>query len=154
MKRLFYRLFYFSYAVKQSRRKRFTTRGLIVLSGVVVTAFLGLDTNQSLTYQIFTFLVSLLVVSRISGLWFRFRFNATRTLPRFATVGVPFKSRIIIHNNTNKTQIGLQIIENFADPRPTLQEFIETPEPGEKQRNSIDKILGYYRWLWLINQKQ
>lgn len=73
MKRLFYRLFYFSYAVKQPRRKRFTTRGLIVLSGVVVTAFLGLDTNQSLTYQIFTFLVSLLVVSRISGLWFRFR---------------------------------------------------------------------------------
>jgi len=154
MKRLFYRLFYLSYAVKQSRRKRFTTRGLIVLSGVVITAFLGLDTNQSLTYQIFTFLVSLLVVSRISGVLFRFHFKATRTLPRFATVGIPFKSRIIIHNNTNKTQVGLQIIENFADPRPTLQEFIETPEPGEKQRNPVDKLLGYYRWLWLISQKQ
>ncbi|MBD2484621.1 DUF58 domain-containing protein [Planktothrix sp. FACHB-1365] len=154
MKRLFYRLFYFSYAVEQSRKKRFTNRGLIVLAGVVVTALLGLDTNQSLTYQIFTFLVSLLIISRISGLFFRFHFHATRTLPRLATVGIPFKSRIIIHNNTNKPQIGLQIIENFADPRPTLQEFLETPEPKEKQRNPIDKMLGYYRWLWLIDQKQ
>ncbi|WRH66721.1 MAG: DUF58 domain-containing protein [Planktothrix sp. GU0601_MAG3] len=31
---------------------------------------------------------------------------------------------------------------------------MKLPKPGEKQRNQIDQILGYYRWLWLINQKQ
>lgn len=154
MKRFFYRIFHFTYALEQSRRIRLTTSGLIILLCLIISAILGLDTNQNLTYQIFTFLLSILIISIVSSRFFPFRFNAVRILPRFSTVGVNLKYRIVIHNKTNKIQNNLKLLESFADPRPTFKEFIETPEPGEKKRNAFDRYVGYYRWLWLIARKR
>jgi uncharacterized protein (DUF58 family) len=47
----------------------------------------------------------------------------------------------------------MDIFEDLADPRPTLQEFLRSPEPGEERRNIFDRQLGYYRWLWLVSQR-
>ncbi len=154
MNRFFYRLFHFAYGIEQSQRRRLTTNGVIILLCVIISATLGLDTNQNMTYQIFTFLLSILIISIVSSRFFTFRFNAVRMLPRFATVGVNLKYRIVIHNKTNKTQNNLKLLESFADPRPTFKEFIENPEPGEEKRNFFDRYVGYYRWLWLIARKR
>lgn len=154
MKHFLYRIFHFTYTLEQSRRRRLTTNGLIIFSCLIISAVLGLDTNQNMTYQIFTFLLSIFIISIISSRFFPFRFSAIRTLPRFATVGVNLKYRIIIHNKTNKIQNNLKLLESFADPRPTFQEFIETPEPFEKKRNPFDRYVGYYRWVWLIARKR
>ncbi|MBD2180527.1 DUF58 domain-containing protein [Planktothrix sp. FACHB-1375] len=154
MKRFLYRLFHFTYALEQSRRRRLTTSGVIILLCLIISATLGLDTNQNLTYQIFTFLLSILIISIVSSRFFTFRFSAVRILPRFATVGVNLKYRIVIHNKTNKIQNNLQLLESFADPRPTFPEFIATPEPEEEKRNAFDRYVGYYRWVWLIARKR
>ncbi|MFB2881187.1 DUF58 domain-containing protein [Floridanema aerugineum] len=154
MNRFTYRFFRFSYALEQSRRRRLTTQGLIILLCVIISATLGLDTTQNMTYQIFTFLLSILLVSIVFSRFFAFRFSAVRILPRFATVGVKLKYRIVISNKTNKIQNNLKILESFAAPRPTFKEFSETPEPNEEKRNSFDKYMGYYRWLWLIARKR
>jgi hypothetical protein len=153
MKRFFYKIFRFIYAVNRWRKMRFTNTGLVVLCCAVPTAFVG-DSNQTLTYQIFAFLSSILGISIIFSKFFYFRFNAVRVLPKFATVGITVKYRILLHNKTSQSQINLKLWENFADSRPSFQEFIETPEPGEEQRNSFDRYCGYYRWLWLIYKKQ
>lgn len=152
MNRFIYRFFYFSYALEQSRRRRLTIQGLIILLCLIISAVLGLDTTQNMTYQIFTFLLSILLVSIVVSRFFTFRFNAVRILPRFATEGVKLKYRIVIHNKTNKIQNNLKILESFADPRPSFKEFSEIPEPNEEKRNSFDKY--YYRWLWLIARKR
>jgi len=152
MNRFIYRFFHFSYALEQSRRRRLTTQGLIILLCLIISATLGLDTTQNMTYQIFTFLLSILLISIVASRFFAFRFSAVRILPRFATVGVKLKYRIVIHNKTNKIQTNLKILETFADPRPSFKEFSEIPEPNEEKRNSFDRY--YYRWLWLIARKR
>ncbi|WP_353929691.1 DUF58 domain-containing protein [Okeanomitos corallinicola TIOX110] len=128
--------------------------GFTVILCLIFAAALGIDTTQNMTYQIFTFLVSILIISTIFSFFFRSRFSATRTLPKFATVGVKLKYKIIIHNKSDQTQLNLKLFENFADPRPTFKEFIETPEPEEYKRTSLDIKLGSYRWLWLVSRKQ
>jgi Protein of unknown function DUF58 len=155
MKKFLYPIFYFIYALNESRKRRLTNYGLILLICLIISAFLGLDTTQSMTYQIFSFLLSLLIISIVFSKIFPVRFlNAVRILPRFATAGIKLKYPMVIENKTNKIQTELKLLEHFADRRPTLSEFLQTPEPDENKRNSFDQYLGYYRWLWLINRKQ
>ncbi|MEA5577411.1 DUF58 domain-containing protein [Anabaena sp. UHCC 0451] len=154
MQKFIYQIYHFSSALQHKLNKRVTISGFAVIFCLIFAAAFGLDTTQNLTYQIFTFLVSILTISTISSLFFRSRFSATRTLPRFATVGMKLKYRIFIHNKTAKTETNLKLFENFADPRPTLKEFQETPEPQENKRSPLDIKLGSYRWLWLVSRKQ
>ncbi|MFM2063351.1 MAG: hypothetical protein RLZZ507_3021 [Cyanobacteriota bacterium] len=154
MQKFIYQIYHFTSALQHKLNKRVTMSGFAVILSLIFAAALGLDTTQNMTYQIFTFLVSLLIISVVSSLLFRSRFSATRTLPRFATVGVKLKYRIIIHNKSDKTQTNLKLFENFADPRPTFKEFLETPEPEENKRSPLDIKLGSYRWLWLVSRKQ
>ncbi|MBW1842632.1 MAG: DUF2101 family protein, partial [Deltaproteobacteria bacterium] len=120
----------------------------------MASAVLGVDTRQTMAYQAFTFLLSLVVISIVFSLFFRARFTVTRTLPRFGTVGELLSYRVVVKNISNKTQNGLYLLENFEDPRPTFGEFIEGHEPGEEIRNPLDKAMGYHKWLWLISRKQ
>lgn len=154
MKKSLYRLFRFSYVVQQWLTQRFTNTGLAMLVGLVLSAAVGLDTNESMAYQIFTFLLATLGVAIASSLSFRDRFSVTRILPKFGTVGVPLKYRLLIHNPTRQVQTGLKLFETFADPRPSFAEFLRTPEPSEAKRHPIDRALGYYRWLWLVSRKR
>jgi uncharacterized protein (DUF58 family) len=154
MKRILYHLFRFVYTTKKWLTRRFTPSGRIVLLCLAVSAVIGLDTKQTMAYQAFTFLLAVLVIAMIYSLFFRYRFSATRILPRFGTAGIKLEYRIVIHNRTDKVQSGLKLFENFEDPCPSFQEFIETPEPAEKKRNPFDRAFGYYRWLWLISSKR
>jgi uncharacterized protein (DUF58 family) len=154
MQKLIYQIYHFSSALQHKLTKRVTISGFAVILCLIFAAALGLDTTQNMTYQIFTFLLSILIISTIASLFFRSRFRADRVLPRFATVGVKLKYKIIIHNKTNKPQTNLKLYENFADPRPTFKEFSETPEPEEHKRTPLDVKLGSYRWLWLVSRKQ
>jgi hypothetical protein len=152
-KRQIYNIYRFIYAQRNWQRKRLTAKGLSLFICLFFSAALGLDTNQTTAYQIFAFLLAIWLIAIAFSFFFPFRCQATRILPRFATVGVKLKYRIILHNKTNQTQQGLKLIENLADPRPTYQEWLDTPEPNEAKKSKIDKSLGYYRWSWLITRK-
>ena len=154
MKRLIYLSFRIFYAFKYRITRRFTSGGLLVLAGLFAAAVTGLDTNQTVAYQIFTFLLILLSFSIAWAFFFRGSFSGNRILPRFGTVNEPLEYRLIISNKTKKQQRGLSIVEIVEDPRPSFEEFIHTPEPGEKTRNPFDRSIGYHRWLWLISKKQ
>ena len=172
IKRLLYLHFQFIHALKEWFGKRFTLTGGLVMGGLVVSAALGIDTNRTMAYQIFTFLLSLLLFSTVIGL-FQSRihqdgvgrepvggenpgglFSVNRLLPRFGMAGEPLTYRMRIHNHTNKIQEGLYITENLSNPCPSLEEFIDNTEPYEATRNWFDRRVGYYRWQWLISQKQ
>lgn len=153
MKHLLYLSFRLFYSIKHRITKRFTAAGLLVLGGLGASAVVGIDTNQTMAYQIFTFLLSLLVISLTVSLFFRGRFTANRVLPRFGTAGENLSYYVVIQNLSRKNQSGLYFSEDFEDARPTFKEFLETPEPREKTRNRFDRAVGYHRWLWLISRK-
>ncbi len=125
-----------------------------MILGICASAILGIDTRRSLAYQIFSILVSMILISMIWGFFFRTKFKAKRILPRFGTCGEPLTYQIVLENCGKKIEKGFYITEVLDDPRPDFETFIRTPEPGEEKRNFFDRHVGFYRWEWLINKKR
>lgn len=153
-KRFLYKSYCFFDSYSRWRKRRFTAAGLVVMTTVCASAVLGLDTKQNVIYQIFTFLLPLLLVSMLWSLFFRARFAADRKLPKFATAGQPFTYQLEIRNLSPKVQKGLSVFDDPDNPRPSLEDLITAREPGEEQRNIWDRKILYHRWLWLIRMNQ
>ena len=152
--RLLYRNYRFLHAVQSWIRRRFTAGGKLVLTGLILSAVLGLDTNRTMAYQVFTLLLSLLAISLVSSLFFRAPLAVRRILPRFGTVNQPLPYRLQIRNIGPTPLRGLVVQEELADARPSLEAFIRAREPGEDRRNWFDRNLGYFRWCWLVSQNE
>ena len=154
IKRLIYLSFRIFHQAKSWIMRRFTTAGFLVLIGLVASAVVGLDTHQTLAYQIFTFLLALILVSIVCGLVFRVRLTAHRKLPKFGTMDETLSYRILIENRTQRRQRGLTFKEDLEEAWPSFEEFMKIREPDEKRRNPFDRRIGYHRWLWLLSRKQ
>jgi len=154
MNYIFYHLFRFSYGFKLWRVKRFTPAGKALLIGLVASAIVGLDTKQTMAYQAFTLLLSILLIELAGSLFFRCRLSIKRMMPRFGTAGEPLEYRLEIHNQTGKIQHGLVLFEDLKFTWPSYQEYREASEPDEHKCNPIDRTLGYYRWQWLLSAKR
>jgi uncharacterized protein (DUF58 family) len=100
-------------------RRRFTPMGLAALLALGITALFGLDTNQTMAYQLFTLLASLWLVALIGICLVRPRFTGERKLPKYATVGQPFSFQLKINNPAGKWRRGWHIIEEA--PKPDLR---------------------------------
>ena len=154
MKSLSYRLFYLSYSFTRWFKRRFTPLGVGLLICLIISLLIGLDTKQTMAYQILAFLIAVWVIA-IAWSWrFSDRFTVSRILPKFGTVGVPLQYPITIENRTSKTQIGLYIQENFVDPRPSKVEFSQYLRSYPKKGGFVSLSVIYYRWLKLIRRKQ
>ena len=133
-------------------RERFTPAGRLVLVALFVGALFGIDTRQSLSFQLFSLAFALLLVSWLFSLTFRGRFTARRRLPRYATVGERCAYRVELTSLGGRHREGLSLEEGRADPRPSLERFLSTPAPGEGGVNPFDRLLGYPRWRWLTQR--
>lgn len=103
--------------------RRFTRVGLVLLVSWLITGMMGFDTDNSVAYQGFTVLASLLLLGLVFMPLFRAQFSVTRTLPRFGTVGQPLTYQVTVTNLTAKPQEGLTLLENLADTRPRFAEW-------------------------------
>src|SRR5260370_2365363 len=99
-----------------------------------------MDTKFTMAYQALVLVLFLLIASVTWGLVSRARFTGRRILPRYGTVGAPLYYRVVIRNETGRAQQSLTLLENFADPRPGLQQFAETPEPAQQNQTSCDRV--------------
>jgi uncharacterized protein (DUF58 family) len=134
--------------------RRFTKAGLLALTLFCTLVGLGVDTNLALAYQIATLLGSALMISCAWRYARRPGFKAERVLPRFGTAGSPFLYRVRVTNPTRVAQASLTIMEDLGDPRPTREQFLNNPEPGEEKRNLFDRTFSFYRWMWLLEQNK
>ena len=105
-------------------RRRFTPAGLCVVGGFVIAGAVGADIENTVIYQSFSLLLALLLLALASSFFFRAKFSATRSLPRIGTAGQPLRYRVQVKNLTPKTQTGLTLIEELADPRPAFPEWL------------------------------
>jgi hypothetical protein len=153
MKQGFNRYLYRNYRlysrVRWSASRRVTKMGALTFVGAFLLG-LRMDTQLTIGYQAFCLLACCLVMSMILALGVRARFKAYRILPRLATAGQPMPYRIILTNDTPRSQRNWTVVDNPADPRPTLEQFISHPEPGEEKRNFFDRRYKFYRWKWLM----
>ena len=123
MKRLGYSVLRLASGFYPAIRRRCTPAGILALTVLVVSAVVGIDTELTLAYQLFAFVFALTVVSAAGAWRFRGPFTVQRTLPLFATVGEPISYRINVRNDSGRTQSGLSVMEELADPRPGYDEF-------------------------------
>ena len=117
--------------------RRFTPAGLAVLGALAVSAALGMEMEQSVTYQVFTLLAGFLLLAWLGSLGFRARFSARRLLPRFGTAGQPLRYRVALRNNSARLQKGLTLLEELEDPRPTFAEFTAVQRAEKKRLRSF-----------------
>jgi len=128
MNRAIYHLLRFNYRWRQWLTRYLTPTGLSILAALFVFGLISLDIKRSVSYQIFTFLLALLVTSALFRQLTRFnrrsrdRFSAIRYLPRFGTVGVPLRYRIVVSSG-NRQQLELSLTESFTDGFPSFREF-------------------------------
>jgi Protein of unknown function DUF58 len=123
MNPVIYRIVRGSYSAQRWLTRRFTPSGLGVLVCCLCAGIVGADTNQSLSYQVFCLLGALLGISIAASRFQRYRVRATRILPRFGTVGIPLRYRIIFQNQTPQRHRGLKFYESLVEPFPDLRAF-------------------------------
>ena len=130
----FYRIFsWLRYRIP----RRLTSSGLAISGGLVVVAMTGLDTENTIAYQVFALLFFLLLVSLPFLFAFALRFSAVRRLPRFATAGQPFSYAVVLTNLSSKSQTGLTLLENLSDPRPPFEEWLAVQLADEKRARTF-----------------
>ena len=123
MNPLIYRIVRGSYNAHRWLTRRFTPSGLGVLVCCLFSGIVGADTNQSLSYQVFCLLGALLGISIATSRFQRYRVRARRILPRFGTVGMPLRYRIVFDNQTPRRHRELKFYEALVEPFPELREF-------------------------------
>ena len=89
-----------------------------------MAASVGTDVENNVVYQEFALLLALLISAFVGSRFFRARFSANRVMPRFGTAGRPMPYRVRVKNLTTRSQTGLTLLENFADPCPPFEEWL------------------------------
>jgi len=153
----FYRILHRSYG-RGTRMSYFVSSrvnpaGWVLIAVVLLGIVLGMDIEKSTLYQIVVFGGALLGVGFV-GAWFRrAKLKATRALPSYATAGEECRYAVEVENAGGGAVRGFWLWERQTDPRPDLETFAFTKEPGEEKRNFFDRCFVYYRWSWLMERR-
>jgi uncharacterized protein (DUF58 family) len=138
--KIFYKLYRLAAWGWQWGNRHLTRAGLAALGGAMVSGFMGVDTENSVGYQMFALLAGLLAGGLLFCFRFRGKFSVSRRLPRFATVGQPMGYSVAVRNLTGKSQIGLNLLENLTDTRPSLEEWRAYQAAEQKQARSFQVV--------------
>ena len=133
--RLAYRLYRLLSWARYWVPRRFTPAGLLVLAALLVSGAVGVDIEQSVAFEVFALAACLLAVSMGAAWFFRGRFAVRRILPRFGSVGHPLAYSVCVRNLTAGSFRGLELLEDIADPRPSLAEFRALQKRAAKGRS-------------------
>lgn len=153
MRRLIFRSFSFIHRFSQWSRKKLTPAGTLIFMGLMFSGVFGIDTRQTLSFQIFSLLLSLLLISFIFSLFFRGRFTIQRELPDYCTVGQTMQYRLNIKNESPSTQKDLSIVEELSSAMPAYPEFLRHLKLDNKS-NRFDRYIGFPLWLKLVQFKR
>ena len=130
-------------------RCRFTLAGQMLLSSMVLAAVFGVDTTQTLAYQIFAISAALLLLAVMGGWLCRVRVRVKRVLPAFGSVGDAFLYRVEVDNLTPRTQHGLLLVEHLQHPSIAYPEFYRYLRAAgyTTSGNRFDDYIGYPHWV-------
>lgn len=152
---LLYTLYRRGERISQGLRRRVTEAGWFMLMTTFVIGLSGVDTQWSLHYQIFAILFMVLALAILGLITMRRpKLSVRRRCPRFATAGDDLRFPVTVTNLGKRGYEGLRFREWMSEILPTREEFVNRPEPRERERNLFDRTFVYYRWLWLVETKR
>lgn len=151
LRRFLFANFKLVYKLSQWARHRFTPAGTMILLTMPIAGVFGFDTRSTLSFQVFSITLCLLLISIVSSMFFRGQFSIERHLPDYGTVGIPLKYSCILRNANKKAKKGLLLIDDLHATFPDIDEFNRTKDPLDIRRNRIDRFIGYPR---LVNALQ
>lgn len=138
--------------LQERMRRRFTPAGQILLVATFTAGLFGADTRQSMAHQAFSLGLVLLLLAWLGSLRRPSGLTVQRSLPRYATVGEACTYRVELANSGTQIQQNLHVAEGLPDPRPDRAVFLRARAPREAQVSPVDRLFGYPRWNWLVNQ--
>ena len=141
------------YRFDRALRRKLTPAGWLVLALAAASAVFGLNTRESLIYQVFGLSVGLIVVAAIASVRFRIRAKLVRALPRVATAGAPFEYTVTITNLGDRACAPVLVEETLEGTRPSAREFVAFKVREDRTRNVFDRLVGYPRWVNLMRLK-
>lgn len=153
MRRIIFRSFGIIHRFSQWSRKKLTSAGTLIFLGLIFSGVFGIDTRQTLSFQIFSLLLSLLLISFLFSLFFRGRFSIQRELPDYCTVGQTMQYRVNIKNESRFAQEDLSIVEELSCVMPKFPEFLRQLKLDNKT-NRFDRYIGFPLWLKLVQFKR
>lgn len=137
---------------KKPRKRRHTERGQLVLTGALLTAALGMNTESSFVYQLFALLLCVGIGSRITLRMARPNISIRRILPRYATAEQTFTYRIRTGNLGDESEYDLVVADQPTIKVPDRQQYRTEREPFEESRNAYDRFTGFHRFMYLQRQ--
>ncbi|MBF0142091.1 MAG: DUF58 domain-containing protein [Magnetococcales bacterium] len=142
--------------LSQSNRfhRRFTTAGQVVWGGIIATAAIGVDTQLSQVYQLFSLLLVTMFLAMAASWRFSPHVEVRRLLPRLAMVGKPLTYELEIRSLGKPPQLALEVIDQLTAPPINGLEMARFEAPGERRINAFDRMVGFRRYLWLHQYKR
>ncbi len=147
-----YALYRYTERLKEWFSSRFTQAGKLCLLMAGVAILFGIDIKSTMIYQIAGMVLSLVTLAFFLSLRFRTHLKIRRILPHTCVAESELRYKIHIENQGRKNITAIFYREQPAYSLPTWQEFSSIAEEGEEKRNIFDRKMGYYRWLWLLQQ--
>ena len=141
------------YRFDRALRRKLTPAGWLMGALAIAGAVFGLNTRESLIYQVFGLAVGLLAIAILASLRFNVRAKITRSLPQVATVGTPFEYTVTVSNLTDRSYEPVIVEESLEGRRPTAREFVAFKVREDRTRNVFDRLVGYPRWVNLMRLK-
>ncbi len=151
LRKLIFANFKLVYRASQWLRQRFTSTGILILSIMPVAGVFGFDTRSTLSFQIFSITLILLFTAMFYSLFFRGKFSIIRKLPEYGSVGIPLNYTCIIRNENKTAKRGFILVDELKNQFPSFAKFSKAKDPLDKNRNRIDRFIGYPR---LVNIMQ
>ena len=141
------------YRFDRALRRKLTPAGWVVLALGVTGAVFGLNTRESLIYQVFGLSAGLIAIAALASMRFGIRARLTRALPQVATAGTPFEYTITLANLDDRAHSPVLVEETLDGSRPSAQEFVAFKVREDRSRNLFDRLVGYPRWVNLMRMK-
>jgi len=152
IRKLLYRNFRLLFKISRRLERRLTTAGAMIAGGMISAGVFGIDTRQTLAFQIFALCVSLLFVAALASYPRRPRLEIRRKLPRYTTAGVSLSYSLYVRNRGTRPERDLHIADELDKTLPSFEEFSESSE-RHVGRNWFDRAVGYPRWVAAVRHK-
>src|SRR5207248_2082115 len=107
----------------------------VVLALGAAGAIFGLNTRESLIYQVFGLSVGLIAVAALASMRFGIRATLARALPQLATAGTPFEYTVTLTNLDDRAYAPVLVEEILDGTRPTAREFVAFKVREDRSRN-------------------
>ena len=125
-------------------RRHFTANGHLLLVLLLAAGIIGVDTQSSTTYQLFVFLLVLLIFALAGSCFNRLKVAVNRQLPRYATAGEKLSYAVTVTNLTKKSYDKLAVIDLLDESLPDAA-GLDTFYPVSVYRR-IAGVVNYRHW--------